>query len=72
MSKQFTAAAAALLILDHKIALSDPVAKYPSEVSKYGDGLPMEHLVYMTSGLHEYTDEPRKNGAPWMAFTANE
>ena len=22
----------------------------------------------MTSGLHEYTDEPRKNAVPWMAF----
>lgn len=68
LSKQFTAAAVALLILDHKIALSDPVAKYLPELSKYGDGLRIEHLVYMTSGLHEYTDEPRKNGDPWMAF----
>jgi CubicO group peptidase (beta-lactamase class C family) len=68
LSKQFTAAAIALLILDHKIALSDPVAKYLPEVSKYGNGLLMEHLVYMTSGLHEYTDEPRKNGVPWMTF----
>jgi CubicO group peptidase (beta-lactamase class C family) len=67
-SKQFTAAAVALLILEHKIALSDPVSKYVPEVSKYGDGLRIEHLVYMTSGLHEYTDEPRKNGAPWMTF----
>jgi CubicO group peptidase (beta-lactamase class C family) len=68
LSKQFTAAAVALLVLDHKIALSDPVAKYLPEVSKYGDGLRIEHLVYMTSGLHEYTGEPRKNGAPWMTF----
>jgi CubicO group peptidase (beta-lactamase class C family) len=68
LSKQFTAAAVALLILDHKLALSDPVAKYLPEVSKYGNGLLIEHLVYMTSGLHEYTDEPRKNAAPWMTF----
>jgi CubicO group peptidase (beta-lactamase class C family) len=68
LSKQFTAAAVALLILDHKIALSDPVAKYLPELSKYGNGLHIEHLVYMTSGLHEYTDQPRKSGAPWMAF----
>jgi CubicO group peptidase (beta-lactamase class C family) len=68
LSKQFTAAAIALLILDGKIALSDPVAKYLPEASKYGSGLRIEHLVYMTSGLHEYTDEPRKNGSPWMAF----
>jgi CubicO group peptidase (beta-lactamase class C family) len=68
LSKQFTAAAIALLVLDHKIVLSDPVARYLPEVSKYGNGLRIEHLVYMTSGLHEYTDEPRKNAAPWMTF----
>jgi CubicO group peptidase (beta-lactamase class C family) len=54
VSKQFTAAAIALLILDGKIALSDPVAKYLPEVAKYGNGLRIEHLIYMTSGLHEY------------------
>ena len=68
LSKQFTGAAIALLILDHKIALSDPVAKYVPEVAKYGDGLQIEHLVYMTSGLHEYTDEPRKSRMPWMTY----
>jgi CubicO group peptidase (beta-lactamase class C family) len=68
LSKQFTAAAIALLILDHKIVLSDPVAKYLPEVSKYGNGLRIEHLVYMSSGLDEYTDEPRRDGAPWMTF----
>jgi len=68
LSKQFTAAAIALLILNHKIALSDPVAKYIPEVAKYGQGLHIEHLIYMTSGIHEYTDVPRKNGVPWMAF----
>ena len=50
LSKQFTGAAIALLILDGKIALSDPVAKYLPEVAKYGNGLRIEHLVYMTSG----------------------
>jgi CubicO group peptidase (beta-lactamase class C family) len=68
VSKQFTAAAIALLILGHKISLTDPVAKYIPETAKYGDGLRIEHLVYMTSGLHEYTDEPRKNGDPWATF----
>ncbi len=68
LSKQFTGAAIALLVLDGKIALSDPVAKYLPEVAKYGNGLRIEHLVYMTSGLHEYTDLPRANGVPWMTF----
>lgn len=68
VSKQFTAAAIALLILDGKIALSDRVAKYIPQAAKYGDGLRIEHLVYMTSGLHEYTDLKRKSGMPWMSF----
>jgi len=68
VSKQFTAAAVALLVLDGKLSLSDPVAKYIPEAAKYGDGLRVEHLVYMTSGLHEYTDLPRTNGDPWMSY----
>ncbi len=68
VSKQFTAAAIALLILDQKVALSDPVGKYIPEAAKYGDDLRIEHLVYMTSGLHEYTDLPRASGDPWMSF----
>jgi CubicO group peptidase (beta-lactamase class C family) len=68
VSKQFTAAAVALLILDHKIALTDPVAEYIPETAKYGDGLRIEHLLYMTSGLQEYTDVPRQNGDPWATF----
>ena len=68
LSKQFTGAAIALLVLDHKIALTDPVSQYIPEAAKYGDGLRIEHLVYMTSGLHEYTDLPRASGDPWMTF----
>jgi CubicO group peptidase (beta-lactamase class C family) len=68
LSKQFTGAAIALLTLEHKIALTDPVSKYIPEAAKYGDGLRIEHLVYMTSGLHEYTDLPRASGDPWMTF----
>jgi CubicO group peptidase (beta-lactamase class C family) len=68
VSKQFTAAAVALLILDHKIALTDPVAKYIPETAKYGNELRIEHLLYMTSGLREYTDVPRQNGDPWATF----
>jgi len=68
LSKQFTGAAIALLILEHKISLTDPVSKYIPDAAKYGDGLRIEHLVYMTSGLHEYTDLPRASGDPWMTF----
>ncbi|HEX4267304.1 MAG TPA: serine hydrolase domain-containing protein [Steroidobacteraceae bacterium] len=68
LSKQFTGAAIALLILEHRVALTDPVAKYIPEVAKYGDGLRIEHLLYMTSGLHEYMDVPRRSGDPWATF----
>jgi CubicO group peptidase (beta-lactamase class C family) len=68
VSKQFTGATVALLILDGKLSLEDPVSKYIPETAKYGDGLRIKHLVYMTSGLHEYTDLPRSGGDPWMTF----
>jgi CubicO group peptidase (beta-lactamase class C family) len=68
VSKQFTAAAIALLILDHKISLTDPVSKYVPEMEKFGPSLRIEDLVYMTSGLPEYTDLPRNGGIPWMTF----
>jgi CubicO group peptidase (beta-lactamase class C family) len=67
LSKQFTASAVALLILDHKIALGDRVSQYIPETAKYGPSLRIEHLVYMTSGLHEYTDVPRPGGLPWFS-----
>jgi CubicO group peptidase (beta-lactamase class C family) len=68
LSKQFTGAAVALLILSGKLSLEDPISKYIPETAKYGSDLRVKHLVYMTSGLHEYTDLPRRNGLPWMAF----
>jgi CubicO group peptidase (beta-lactamase class C family) len=68
LSKQFTAAAIALLLLDHKLALTDPVARYIPETSKYGPELQVRHLIYMTSGLPEYSSIPRTGGMPWMAF----
>jgi CubicO group peptidase (beta-lactamase class C family) len=68
LSKQFTGAAVALLILAGKLSLEDPVSKYIPETAKYGGNLRIKHLVYMTSGLPEYTDLPRQSGLPWMAF----
>jgi CubicO group peptidase (beta-lactamase class C family) len=75
LSKQFTAAAVALLILDHKLSLDDPVSRYIPETAKYGPALRVKHLVYMTSGLHEYLDVPRSGGLPWYSayyFTRND
>ena len=68
LSKQFTATAIALLVLEQKISLSDSVAKYIPELAKFGPDLRIEHLIYMTSGLPEYTDLPRASGHPWATF----
>jgi len=75
LSKQFTASAVALLILDHKLSLDDPVSQYVPEAAKYGPALRIKHLVYMTSGLHEYSDVPRPGALPWYSayyFTRND
>jgi CubicO group peptidase (beta-lactamase class C family) len=68
LSKQFTAAAVALLILDGRLSLETPVADYFPQVAKFGADMRLKHLVYFTSGLPEYTSQPRLNGDPW--FTA--
>jgi CubicO group peptidase (beta-lactamase class C family) len=49
LSKQFTASAIALLILNHKIALSDSVAIYIPEVAKYGQG-PVRDVGMLCAG----------------------
>jgi CubicO group peptidase (beta-lactamase class C family) len=68
LSKQFTAAAVALLILDGRLSLETPVAEYFPEIARFGADMRIKHLVYFTSGLPEYTSQPRQNGDPW--FTA--
>lgn len=75
LSKQFTAAAVALLILDGKLALDTPVESFFPEVRKFGADLRIKHLVYFTSGLPEYTSLARTNGSPWFSpyyFTIDE
>ncbi|HYI00460.1 serine hydrolase domain-containing protein [Hyalangium sp.] len=75
LSKQFTAAAIALLILDGQVSLEDPVSKYLPETARFGPDLRVKHLLYMTSGLPEYMSLPRKSGMPWYSayyFTREE
>jgi CubicO group peptidase (beta-lactamase class C family) len=75
LSKQFTAAAVALLILDGRLSMEDRVTRYIPETAKYGSDLRVKDLVYMTSGLHEYFETPRKSGDPWFSayyFTRDE
>lgn len=68
LSKQFTAAAIALLVQDGRLSLDTPVADFIPEVRKYGPALRIKHLLYFTSGLTEYFTLPRKNAQPWFSF----
>jgi CubicO group peptidase (beta-lactamase class C family) len=67
VSKQFTAAAVALLILDGRLSLEDPLSRYVPEAARFGPELKIKHLIYMTSGLPEYTGRPRPGGDPWFS-----
>lgn len=68
LSKQFTAAAVALLILDGKLSFDTPVAKYFPQLAPYGAAIEIKHLIYFTSGLPDYTSLPRVSGDPWFSF----
>lgn len=68
LSKQITAAALAHSIVSGKVSLEDPVYKWIPATKKYGDKLKIKHLVYMTSGLTEYTNVVRRDQKPWATF----
>ena len=54
VSKQFTAAAALLLVQEGKLSLDDPVRKYIPEVPDYGTPITIRHLIHHTSGLRDW------------------
>lgn len=68
VSKQFTAACMALLILDGKISLDSPVQNFIPELAKYQDTLRIKHLIYNTSGITDYFRLPRNNHQSWLDF----
>ncbi|MEM1321089.1 MAG: serine hydrolase domain-containing protein [Bacteroidota bacterium] len=68
VSKQFTAACAALLILDKKLSLETPVWEFVPELKKYPDTIRVKHLIYNTSGLTDYYRVPRPSGKSWITF----
>jgi CubicO group peptidase (beta-lactamase class C family) len=68
VSKQFTAACIALLILDGKLDLETPVSRYIPELSKYPDTIRIKHLIYNTSGIIDYFKLPRPGGLSWITF----
>lgn len=68
VSKQFTAACIALLIMDGKLTLETPVEEYVPELAKYTDTIRIKHLVYNTSGIIDYPRLPRPDGRSWITF----
>ena len=68
VSKQFTAACIALLIIDKKITLKTPAEKFIPELSKYKDTIRIKHLIYNTSGIIDYYKLPRPDGESWVTF----
>jgi CubicO group peptidase (beta-lactamase class C family) len=56
ISKQFTAAAIALLEQDGKLSLDDDVRKYVPELPDLGPRITIRHLLHHTSGLRDQWD----------------
>jgi len=54
VSKQFTAAAVALLAIDGKLSLEDPIRKYFPELPRYGDSVTIRQMLNHTSGLRDW------------------
>lgn len=54
VSKQFTAFAAALLIEQRQLALSDSLRKYFSELPEWGDAITVDDLIHHTSGIRDF------------------
>lgn len=53
VSKQFTAAAIALLVQDGVLALDDDIRRWFPELPVYGRTITIDHLVHHTSGLRD-------------------
>ena len=54
VSKQFTAAAIVLLVLDGKLTLDDDIRTYVPELPDYGQTITLHHLMTHTSGLRDW------------------
>lgn len=68
VSKQFTGACIALLIMEGKLTLDMPAALFVPELAKYKDTIRIMHLLYNTSGIIDYYKFPRPGGRSWVTF----
>jgi len=66
LSKQFTGAAVALLVVRGELRLEDEVRRHVAEFPRRFGAVRVEHLVYMTSGLPEYFRLERPGGRDWQ------
>jgi CubicO group peptidase (beta-lactamase class C family) len=64
VSKQFTAAAIALLVLRGQLSLDANVRDFVPEVPDYGTKITVRHLLHHTSGLRDYLSLSAISGAP--------
>lgn len=64
VSKQFTAAAIALLARDGKLSLDDQARQYIPELPDYGVPLTIRHMLTHTSGLRDWGEVADIGGAP--------
>jgi CubicO group peptidase (beta-lactamase class C family) len=53
VSKQFTAACIAMLILENKISLDDHLTRWFSDFPPYAEKITVDHLIHHTSGLRD-------------------
>ncbi|HSA96030.1 MAG TPA: serine hydrolase, partial [Acidobacteriota bacterium] len=56
VSKQFTAACAAILIREGKLRIEDDIRKFLPEMPAYDRPITVDHLLHHTSGLRDYCD----------------
>lgn len=68
VSKQFTCACIALLIMDGKLNPDMPASRFIPELAKYKDTIRISHLIYNTSGITDYYKLPREDGRSWITF----
>jgi len=68
ITKQFTAAAILLLVEDGKLALSDPIAKYYSDIPQSWRGITIAELLTHGSGIVDCGCSPRQDSHSYEDF----
>jgi CubicO group peptidase (beta-lactamase class C family) len=56
VSKQFTAMAVMMLQEEGRLEYDEPITRYLPELSRFGDGITIRHLLTHTAGLPDYYD----------------